>query len=237
MKDTLNVCCFGRYGDVICSSSIINWLSNEYDITFYTTRYYEQLANIVCNANVISVDSDSDFIDKSNFSLPNNIIDLQLGSNENHDAYFNSKLHPLDFLYSKVKIYRNSEIDFYNNFILQTEIECSNEYDVIIAPEAITMPVLDINFVNDIIENVQFQNRSVKVLSKTGNYRNSITASTFVDCIGIIKNCKLFIGSDSGLAWASIYSNCQKHIFHNKQRLQHTNNYYSRINNTFKDFS
>lgn len=53
---------------------------------------------------------------------------------------------------------------------------------------------------------------------------------TFEECIEILKKAKLFIGNDSGLSWAALYSKeCKKIVYHTSERMK-------LVNNRFADF-
>jgi hypothetical protein len=63
-----------------------------------------------------------------------------------------------------------------------------------------------------------------------------LCGNTFLQCISILKQSPLFIGQDSGLAWAAMYSPlCRKIIYHSKKRIFETNMIFGDIDNTYED--
>jgi len=45
-----------------------------------------------------------------------------------------------------------------------------------------------------------------------------LSGYSFTQCVEIIRGASHFVGLDSGLAWASLYSDCTKSIYHIKKR-------------------
>jgi hypothetical protein len=59
---------------------------------------------------------------------------------------------------------------------------------------------------------------------------------SFIDCIFLIKKARLFIGNDSAMAWVSMYNpQCDKIIYHRKERIEKFHNYFNRIDPKAKD--
>jgi hypothetical protein len=97
--------------------------------------------------------------------------------------------------------------------------------DCIVAPEIISTTAI---WPEGGLEGVIEKYKPDLVLTKNCGY-------SFLQCISIIKECKLFIGQDSGLAWAALYSNCKKIIYHTQKRVGETNMLFSKLNNSYED--
>jgi uncharacterized protein YueI len=248
---------FGRSGDIIGASIICNILTYMgYKVTFLTLPMYLNLVRHVCK-NVIAksipnVDPNLSILGKVNINIKKSkfdyYIDAQVGSDYNHDRYIGSGLSPLEYLVKMVKDVHNIDIPMVNfkDFIwLKDPIKpiLKHHKRAIIAPKAITAPCLTNSLVVKIYEDLKTKNYDVKLLDKNNlinefpmiNKEDFLFGYSFVESLYLLKECEIFVGNDSGLAWGSIYSDCTKYIYHWKNRIKLTSNYFKKIDEKFND--
>jgi hypothetical protein len=178
-------------------------------------------------------------------------INAQFGARENHDYYIRSGKSPLDWLKEKVETALSIRLmDLYkSNLVFNEEpraikmpwTDPTKKY-ALICPGARTSQALTEETVDKLYNQLIEQGWDVKILVEKRpdlpnvKLREKYTYGyTFVECISIIKKCQLFIGNDSGLAWASLYSDCDKKIYHTKERIAKVNTWFSKIDPKAED--
>lgn len=183
-------------------------------------------------------------------------INAQFGSPENHYHYLNSHMKPLDWLRERIqKIIGEPLSDQYAQYLRLTyekdviastgllELRPEDKL-VIIAPEAITSKALTDEEAERLFEMYRDEGYVVRMLipelPNDITYREArdkyLWHLSFEDCIYILKRTDFFIGNDSGLAWASLYSpDCKKIIYHEKKRIDEVNTYFNALDKNAKD--
>ena len=180
-------------------------------------------------------------------------INAQFGSPENHYPYTVSGLDPMRWLTERVqkiildkldsehrKYLRLKKKNIYQNvyeIISNTGLMELQPHDklAIIAPEAITSRVMTDDMALSLYEEYTAKGYVTKILVKERPYNipfrqartKYLWSLSFVDCIHVIKRSDIFLGNDSGLSWASLYSDGKKFIYHDKSRIDVVNTYFS----------
>lgn len=255
-------CLCSRKGDIIQGSMIANMLVEKgYNVTWVTIRSNSDLVNYVSpNTPVKIIGCRNDittswaFMDtyemQRNFPGYKYYINAQFGSPENHYTYTNSGKHPLVWLKERCENILNEKLpDNFKDF-LKLKYEKNVFIDfyegdrplAIIAPEAITSKAITDEIIEQYMEDLSEKYHPMILVPEVPNdlsFRQIrgkyIYRKSFIDCIYIIKNSSLFIGNDSGLAWASLYSECKKKIYHNKERINKVNTYFSYLDKNAED--
>jgi hypothetical protein len=223
-----------RYGDIIAGSIIANMLIEKgYSITWVTLEKYKELVHRVSSCNLIIIKSElADWIEFNSVELKLNYpnydyyINAQFGCKENHSICTDLKgTHPV--LWLRDKVYKELNIDLPYNFKdylkfnliglnLDNKSDMINKEFIIVSKNYISA--------GKGISEIQWQ----EIIKNNGNnntniiYIDETLGLTFSECIYLMqhKNCKAFIGQDSGLSWASLYSNCERYIYHQKERFE-----------------
>jgi hypothetical protein len=254
------IICMGRNGDIIAASIVVNMLIKKgFKVDWLTIRNYVELVGAVCpKASVLVWPNASPdglwaqaSVDEISLQYPyyTHYINLQLGSPENHDAYIASKMHPLEFLSRKASsspgILMWKE---YTNYLeyderIVVDFDKPSKPLCIIAPEAITSNAMSEELVAQLVSKYS-EEYDIKIVCSQRpsgvSFRQSkqkyIYGQKFFELIKILMHASLFIGNDSGLAWAALYNKkCKKIIYHNAKRYQLTNNKYSAIDPNAED--
>jgi len=256
-------CCLGRYGDILMDSWFANQLIDKGFIVFWlVTKYYSELVGCICPKAKKLLDESVDMktrwahtttaIMKKQYPNFKYYVNAQPGSPEHHDFIIQSKMSTIDYIADIIEGATKEQLD--RDYAKYARLWVENKYvdmyniDLtkplcIIAPDAIsTMPVITDNLILELIDKYQ-KDYEVKVLveSLPDNFnralkRNYLWNITFIDCIFLLKKASLFIGNDSGLAWASMYNpRADKIIYHHKDRIEKFHNYFNRIDPKAKD--
>lgn len=232
----------GRYGDIIAASMVANMLIEVCGYTLYwvTLPRYVKLVESACpeclcfGINKFAVDDswgDATMADIAREFQGERVFNAQFGATENHDAYIASGKHPLEWLREKAESELGVELPTnYRDYLRWKhpiiKPQAKQPY-CIIAPNATTYRAIYGSAMSD--ENVSklFQDAQkiwyAKLLVKeVGHYKAGLCLSgyTFCECVEIIKSASHFVGLDSGLAWASLYSECGKTIYHKRERFE-----------------
>jgi hypothetical protein len=257
--------CQGRYGDIIMDTMIVNMLiSKGYRVTFLTIPYYnDMLCYILPDVKRIMKFDHINFKmyewgDMSTEQLRKHYqgqfryyINGQPGTNENHDTLLKTGLHMAAFIKARVEDIIDEQLpDNYIDFLPKLPYKHYQVTDLepgkglaIIAPEVIsTASAFDGAAIDKMFEDLSSE-YNVRILTKNrpelpfsqirGRY---IYGLSFNQCIQVLMGAKLFVGNDSGLAWASMFNrDCNKIIYHKVKRLLETNVWYNFIDPKAKD--
>jgi hypothetical protein len=247
--------CMGRYGDIIHAALHSNKLiSMGYDITWITIPYYIELIEATSRCNVIKIEKEHDLASWAAMSMKDirshyvgydYYVNAQPGAPENHDTFIGSGLSMIDFVSKLISDSGIKYKGFNNECVLfnlpYTKEIISNKPICIIAPEVISTKAVWPNGGVVGLYHKYKDKYDVRLLVKDLPdifilpKENYIYDRTFAECMLIIKDCELFIGQDSGLAWAALYSNCKKIIYHSKKRVSETNMMFNQLNDTYED--
>lgn len=254
--------CPARHGDVVAGAMIANQIIDMgFKVTFVALPTTEVLAQHVCPRAAIEImkdvpkSSDWGYSDtsrlKRQFPMHGYYINAQWGSPENHYNYIQSGLHPLDWLRKRVERILNRDMSSEYLEFAKTgktppvDIEW-NTYKprCIIAPDAKTSNAISDELFKQMRDYYTSEGYEVKVLVKElpndcvwRDVRDTyIFGLSIMQCIEVIKQCQLFVGNDSGLAWCSLHSNCEKHIYHKPERLRAVNTKFADVDYRAKDF-
>lgn len=226
----------GRYGDVIAASMIANMLIEKgYLLYWFTVPAYVKLVEACC-PECICFGSEKYVMHEGLWGEATTgqvqqdfpaeqIFNAHFGCSENHDVYIASGKHPLVWLHDKaeeelgVKLPQN-----YRDYLIwkcpPLEIQTKQPY-CIIAPQAQTCGEMTEQVIVSLWQQAEQTWYPKLLVKELGSYKRELclTGYTFLQCVEIIREASHFIGLDSGLAWASLYSECTKQILHKKERL------------------
>lgn len=225
------VSCFSRRGDCIAVSSAVNSIAQEgHEVTVVTLPTNEELWRAIV-LDEVEVDvrgkPDIEWFEmttpqlRREFPRHDQVINLQFGSSENHDSVVLKRVQPYEWLRTKVKTSLNIELPekFIDGLHLR-EGSRTPRSDLgrglaVIAPRSITNPTF---FNRQLYADVK---RAIETECRPRSERFSklvvmdeTLGMTFVECIWALRGADLFVGTSSGLAWASAYSRCIKTIYH-----------------------
>jgi len=241
----------GRYGDTIAASIIANMLIEKgYTLYWYTVPAYVELVEAACPEalcfgsekyakNEFWGDATTEQIRQE---FPDCIvINAQFGCTENHDTYLASGLHPVVWLKQKAEVELEMELpDNYADYLIwrhtKMPIVTKQPY-CIIAPEAKTCDEMSEDFIKAAYLEAQKTWYPALLVKDAAKFTKNISLSgySFVQCVEIIRGASHFVGLDSGLAWASLYSDCTKVIYHHKERFDKVNTAFNLIDPKAQD--
>lgn len=256
----------GRYGDIIMASMVANMLKEkDYKITWSTIPYYTDMLSVVDPTarkltrtehlqypNFPWGDLDTEQLRNIYPDRFRYYINAQPGSRENHDMLLQSGLHIAVFIKKRVEEIINEPLP--NNFI---DYLCPFKDAPIVPPDMEDRPLCIIapevisvesafggnDHIDELYEEYS-KDYFVQVITKEppndriwkelrGRYLYNMT---FMECMRLLMSAKLFIGNDSGLAWAALYNrDCKKIIYHKVERLLQTNAWYNFIDPLAED--
>jgi hypothetical protein len=254
---------YGRHGDIIQGSMIANMLKDMgYIIDVVTIPYYLDLTRVVCPGLTIKRETHMPDVEgvwwhttthKLKEFYPDQYkyyINAQFGAIENHDDYMRSGLQPLEWLSRRCESILSRPLDrnwlkyLRHGKVKEAQVHFRNKEKqlAIIAPDAITSQALTGEMVNKIKSDLYDDGFDVRILEKGRPNRSfriarhtSVWVKTFEQLIDLFEQCDLFVGNDSGPAWAALYSDCEKKIYHKKDRIVRTNTYFSNIDKKAED--
>lgn len=233
----------GRAGDIILGSFVANMLiEKKYKLTWITDSYYKNLVKLVCaKAQVITEENKSIMYQYT--------INAELGSKVNHDKYLKSGMHPAWFVKQIAERAIQHELpeNFIDYAILAPLKRLYTNWQrkplCVISPNTDSvLPALNDNLVRELFDKYH-EDYNIKILVQNKSEINIkelkeyyLYDYTFIECIAILLQAELFIGNDSGLAWAAMYNyNCKKLIYHKESRLKETNLLYNKLDINAKD--
>lgn len=253
-----------RMGDVIAASMIANMIiDNNINLTWLVIGRYENLVSKICPRAKIKVIepivggpmgewSEIDLGQmQAKYGGYSTYINAQLGARENHNYYLMSGKHPCIFL--RDMCCQILGIPFEENFksflrlneqsITFPSRDVMPENLAIISPEAKTSQALTEKMVGDIYNDLKCRGYHPKILVEKRPQHVSIRdvrekylyGLTIEQCIVLIKRARHFVGQDSGMAWASLYSDCTKEIYHRRSRIDKVNTYFGMIDDKAED--
>lgn len=242
---------FGRYGDIILASFFVNQLVElGYSVEWTTLQAYVDLVKLVSPGVVVKVyavdQPDATWSDvemaeiEQAFSGAKHCINIQPGSSDHHDKLIRSGISTADYMQEYIEkvmaIHLDRKLMKYAAKINTPRVEIPNRSSrplCVIAPETISInPIWSDSQIADMVS-LYSKDYDVRVLSRTIPQKTTIPANkylrghTFVECFSILKQCDLFIGQDSGLAWVALFSKCRKEIHHRRSRVTEVNNRFS----------
>jgi hypothetical protein len=254
-----------RLGDVVAASMIANMLmSHGVDLTWLIIpKYAELLHRIAPGAKVIvsepmaggpQGDWSETNTSEMKIKYPNYSahINAQIGARENHNEYTSSGLSPCDYMKMICEDVTGIALDKnYSDFLFFDDSGVGSHIDIkklpenlaIIAPQAITCPVITPEIAEEIFRELKAEGYNVRLLVPnrperlpTSEIRNKYIYRQPVErCIVILQRAKMFVGSDSGMSWCALYSKCEKRIYHKRERLRKTNTHFSVLDFNAKD--
>lgn len=251
----------GRFGDVIIGSMITNMLLEQgYSVTWLTIPHYKEFIALICPRARVITTPESPQLTWSSVSTKQMrdgypgyryYINGQPGSPEHHSNCVSSGKHMAWFMKGIVEAVVGRSLPDnwrdYRTLSHEYPVELSNREQgkpiAIIAPEVVSIPTLIAPERLTELFNAHSAEYDVRIVTAKcpagfphpAIRRKSFFNRTFIDALMLIKQAELFIGNDSGLAWASLYSDCRKIIYHHKWRLNETNVYYNRIDPLAQD--
>ena len=242
----------GRYGDIIMGSFIANMLIDRgHEVTWLTIPHYEELVKVVCEkANVICMDSGSDWAETNSHNMRmvnfgyKHYINAQLGGKENHNSFIASDIHPARY----VKKLAEKEIGeaLPDAFIPYATLKPLKRIVIdrkkplaIIAPETSSvLPAMTKELIEESYNKYKDKYHVKILVEKKVSDNRYIYGYSFIECISLLQQTALFIGNDSGLAWASLYNpRCKKIIYHLKKRLEKTKMSFRALDKNAEDIS
>lgn len=184
-------------------------------------------------------------------------INAQFGAPENHYNYVTSHMRPMDWLKEMVERITGINLsDKYTSFLSRSydikdvlkgfgllELVPSDKF-AIIAPHARTVvPALTSDMAIKKAKELNDQGYVTRFLVKNKpddiGFRQAkmmyIWGMTFPECINLLRRADIFIGNDSGMSWASLYSKCKKEIYHSQDRIEKVNTYFSALDQNATD--
>jgi hypothetical protein len=241
----------GRYGDIIAASVIANMLTRQgHTLWWVTLPRYVPVVEAACpKCLCFGIDKwarDDSWGDARTDDLMCEFPDMavcnaHLGCAENHNAYIASGKHPLVWLKEKAETDLGVTLSDDYAAHLQWNRPRSDAVTMqpyaIVAPEAKTCQSMSDDTTNKLFLMLR-KKWYVKLLVPDGKrYKSGLCLSgySFVDCVDIIRNASHFSGLDSGLAWASLYSDCTKTIYHQKARFDQVHTAFSFIDPKAED--
>lgn len=229
----------GRYGDTILASIIVNMLvADGHTVKWITSQPYLNLAATIAPGAEMGIHplfKGTMYTDEVSSTV---LRDLYPG----HDAYINAQFgareeysclsgkHPLHWLRDKVE--KLTGIGLGTNWkdflIYRNEHDLTIDRDLlkplaIISPHIISArpPVFTPEKLQEIHE-LLCRKYDVRLLvekapEEPDGYRY-LDDYSFVDAIKIIQMADHFVGQDSGLSWAALYSSCSKEVYLRRAR-------------------
>jgi len=256
--------CMARFGDVIAGSIVANMLIGQgIAITWMVIPRYKELVKRICpKAKIIVVEPNvggvmGEWHEAISYKMKEDYpgyeayINAQVGARENHDRYIRSRKHPViwlkEMLEKKIGYKLSEEYLAYmsfNNAGIRYDIDIDGPKRplAIIAGETQTTKSLPKEKLEEIWADLSAEGYNARILVKErpeGPWRNLrdkyIYGYNTLQCIKIIQDCDLFVGQDSGLSWASMFSKCKKRVYHNKARIEKVNTHFSVIDPKCED--
>jgi hypothetical protein len=253
----------GRYGDVIVGAMIVNMMiAQGYSVRWLTLPLYAPLIELLCpRARILTIPESpvqawaSTSTKQMREKHPGYrfYINGQPGSPEHHSNCVSSGKHMAWFMKGIVEGVLGHALPenwlTYRALAHTYPVELGNrERDkplAILAPEVESIPTLiGPERMQEIFDEYSkdYDVRVVTAKCPAGHPHPSIRRKcvfnrSFIDALMLIRQADLFIGNDSGLAWAALHSSCRKIIYHHKWRLEQTNVYYSRIDPLAQDLA
>ena len=258
--------CFARRGDILAASVIANYLIDRgYKLTWLTLPMHMELTELVCPRCCVKGEGYADTNEwyymsseemRQKYSGFDAYINAQFGAPENHDVFADAEPNMLEWLLRRV-----SEIlgikytcdDWKPYFRLQYDKQISlqnmplDKPLAIIAPGGHSSPVLTEQNIEDLTKKLsekyyvrQLVTNMPNGLSARERREKYISGLTFMESIFFLRqHCHYFVGNNSGLAWASMYSNCLKQIWHRRHtegnRIVRAGTYFSKIDKNAED--
>lgn len=248
----------GRYGDIILGSFVANMLIDKgYNVTWLTIPYYRVVVEAVCEkAKVICVDAPPGCPWKTTSSKAMRdgypgyryYINSQPGSPEHHNRLMKSGMHTAWFVKAISEGVISAKLS--DNFLAFARLRKLrgfmlgiNQRLAIVAPESISSKSLIDNKIIEKVHREYGKEYCVKILTKDrpvgnviGNVNQYLFGFTFVECISLLQQTSIFVGNDSGLAWAALYNKkCRKIIYHRSNRIKQVNTHFSKLDSSARD--
>lgn len=229
----------GRYGDTILVSIVVNMLvASGHTVKWITSQPYLDLVTRIAPGaeigihplfkNTVYTDEVSSVVFRDLYPGHDVYINAQFGAREDY-SYLSGK-HPLHWLRNKVE--KLTGIGLGTNWkdflIYRNEHDLTIDRDpekplAIISPHIISArpPVFTSEKLQEIHETL-CQKYDVRLLvekapEEPDGYRY-LDGYSFVDAIKIIQMADHFVGQDSGLSWAALYSSCSKEVYLRRAR-------------------
>jgi hypothetical protein len=230
----------GRYGDTVLASIVVNMLvAGGNKVKWATSRRYIDLVRAVApdaEAVIHPHFERHDYTDLVNASVLRELfpghdayVNAQFGARE--DYCFTSGKHPLHWLRDKVESLTGIRLGTnWKDFLIYrnpSEIripDLGGKPLAIISPGAISdyPPVFWLDGRLRKIHDALVPRYDVRLLVENGpenvdGYRH-LYGYSFVDAIKVVQQAQLFVGQDSGMSWAALYSPCRKEVWHRRTR-------------------
>jgi len=237
----------GRFGDIIHASMYVNQMINDMRLAVYwiTIPYYRHTVSAVCPDAKLKLYGESPemfwystdtYQMSKDFPGYDAYVNAQPGAPQHHGSLMDSGIMITDYLRNHFEecLGREFNKNLKRYLVLDDKTTYWSKWNrdkgakplCIIAPGAISAKTMWGNeelvaFYNKYSKDYDVRLIYHKIPDNTARVlrRAAITRITFPQAIGIIKDAALFIGQDSGLAWASLYSDCKKIIYHRKSRM------------------
>lgn len=232
----------GRYGDTILASIVVNMLTAAGHKVLWATP--AGLMNLVAavapdaQSVVHPAFKDWGYNDKVNseglkevFPGYDAYVNVQFGASEDY-AHLSGK-HPLRWLRDKVERLTGVSLGTnWKDFLVyrnDREVAIPDRTDkplAIIAPDGISdYPPLFwcgtlLREVHDRLSETYDVRLLVEHPRGTPDGYKYLHGYTFVDAIKLIQKADHFVGQDSGLSWAALYSSCTKEVYHRRGRYE-----------------
>jgi hypothetical protein len=244
----------GRYGDIILSSMIANMLiEKNYNITWLTIPKYKPLISLLSKNRIIvkpapqeeSWGSTTTSKMAKNYPGFDFYINAQPGCHENHAKLFKSGIPMYQFCKSisenaTGETLPDNYIDYLTFFgkpITLNKNQLNDKPLGLISTKVISIPnAISEDELNNIYKKYKTHNLKTLVESRPHGVpikmarEKYLWGYSFEECVSMMNLADLFIGNDSGLAWASLVNkNCKRIIYHNENRIIETNNLYGKI--------
>jgi len=246
----------GRYGDIILGSFVANMLIDRgYNITWLTIPRYRELVSVVCEkAKIICAEAPPWFAWRTTSTKAMReaypgyryYINSQPGSPEHHNRLMKSGVHTAWFVKAISENVIGEKLP--DNFLAFAKLKKLKEIKLvaskqlaIISPESISSKsLIDNKMIEKIYREYGNEYRvMILVKDRPDNYHiadGDLSGYTFVECISLLQQASLFIGNDSGLAWASLYNKkCRKIIYHHANRIKQVNTYFNKLDPYARD--
>ena len=246
----------GRHGDIIAASIVANMLIRAgHQLKWVTIKYYEDLVKCICPDAEIGIrpfpegvawsdDVTREYLE-SHSPGADCYINAHLGAKENRD-YWGSGKHPLEWLRAQGERATGTLLTsewkkflMYSNPIEIERIErIQGKPLAIIAPLAISSPCITSDLLEAIYSRLAIKyDVRILVIAKPDDCKyNYLYGYTFVECIQLLRQADHYVGQDSGMSWAALYSNCSKEIYHNKERFRTVRTSFAAIDGSAADY-
>jgi len=249
-----------RLGDVVAASMLANMVKEKVELVWVTLPIYRDLVERICpGVKVLAREAMvggpyGEWSELNSYEMKtfypgyDAYINAQLGCRENHDEYLLSGKTPCDFLRMLCEDAIGCELS--TDYVAYLRGPTGRQIEMrlpatlaIISPKAKTSQALTDEMVKEEFDCLKAEGFSPRILVEKCPERVAISETrdkyifklNIFECIYVIRQARMFVGNDSGMAWCSLFSSCRKRIYHKKERIARTNTWFSRLDKNAED--